>query len=319
MNIGLIGLGTVGTGVVKIIAKSAGLIKERSGVSLTLKTICETDLSRKRDVDLTAFRTTPDADDVLGDPEIDVVVELIGGYEPARAFVLGALKKGKHVVTANKALLARHGGEIHKAAAENGVQILYEAAVGACIPILRALKDSLVTENISSISGILNGTTNYILTKMTRENQSYEEALKKAQELGFAEADPTFDVEGKDAAHKLAIMASIATGSFVSDEEISTEGITGVTKDDIKKARESGKVIKLVASYKKTPGGRELSVRPTLLDEDHPLAGVQNELNAVFVVGDNVGEMMLYGKGAGQLPTASAVVADVVTIGRNRV
>lgn len=317
VRVGLIGLGTIGTGVVKVIQKGSQLIKQRSGVELIIKTIGDKDIVTKRDVDLDGVKLTIDVADIIDDDEIDVVVELIGGYEPARTFILAALRAGKHVVTANKAVMSRHGEEILTVAEENNVRVLFEASVGGCIPILRILKGSLVSENILSISGIINGTTNYILTKMTYENQSYDEALKGAQELGFAEADPRLDVDGVDSSQKLAILASVATGSFFTAEDVETEGITGVTPESIRSADKGGKVIKLLARFENKDGKVSLSVKPTLLEKNHPLATVNDERNAVLVVGDNIGEMMLYGKGAGQLPTASAVVADIIELFRD--
>jgi homoserine dehydrogenase len=314
VNIGLIGIGTIGSGVVGILKKNSKVIEKRSGVKLNLKKVCDLNIKAAKKLGIPSSKLTTKVDDILNDKEIDVVIELIGGYEPARTFILKAMNKGKHVVTANKAVIAKHGPELFKAAEKNKVNFCFEAAVGGCIPILKALKESYVADNIHSIYGIVNGTTNYILTRMN-EGMSYEEALKKAQQLGFAEANPAFDVEGKDAAQKLVILSSLAFNSKIKDN-IFTWGITKVSKNDLLYAKELGYAIKLLAIAKKDDGKIELRVHPTMIPIDHELASVSNELNAVYVVGENIGQAMLYGKGAGRLPTATVVLGDVVDIGK---
>ena len=314
VNIGLIGIGTIGSGVVKILKKNSGLIEKRSGVKLNLKKVCDKDHSSAKKLGMNKKILTKNINDILNDKDIDIVIELIGGYEPARTFILKAMKKGKHVVTANKAVIAKHGQELFKAAEKNKVNFCFEAAVGGCIPIIKALKESYVSDNIKSIYGIVNGTTNYILTRMN-EGMSYAEALKQAQKLGFAEANPAFDVEGKDAAQKLVILSSLAFNSRIN-EDMFTNGITKVSKNDLKYARELGYTIKLLAIAKKDDGRIELRVHPTMIPIRHELASVKNELNAVYIVGENIGKAMLYGKGAGQLPTATVVVGDAVDIGK---
>ncbi|MBW2979790.1 homoserine dehydrogenase [Candidatus Woesearchaeota archaeon] len=314
VNIGLIGIGTIGSGVVKILKKNSKTIEKRSGVKLNLKKVCDLNHKAAKKLGIPSSKLTKKVDDVVNDPEIDIVIELIGGYEPARTFILKAMKKGKHVVTANKAVIAKHGPELFKAAEKNKVNFCFEAAVGGCIPILKALKESYVADNINSIYGIVNGTTNYILTRMN-EGMSYEEALKKAQQLGFAEANPAFDVEGKDAAQKLVILSSLSFNSRINDD-IFTDGITKVSKNDLKYAQELGYTIKLLAIAKKDDGKIELRVHPTMIPIKHELASVSNELNAVYIAGESIGKAMLYGKGAGQLPTATVVLGDAVDIGK---
>ncbi|MBW2984252.1 homoserine dehydrogenase [Candidatus Woesearchaeota archaeon] len=314
VNIGLIGIGTIGSGVVRILKKNGKLIEKRSGVKLNLAKVCDKDHSNVKKLGLNKKILTRNINDVLNDKSIDIVIELIGGYEPARTFILKAMNKGKHVVTANKAVIARYGQELFKAAEKNNVNLLFEASVGGCIPILRALQQSYIAENINSIYGILNGTTNYILTRMN-EGMSYAEALKKAQKLGFAEANPAFDVEGKDAAQKLVILSSLAFNSRIKDD-IFTWGITKISKSDLTFARELGYTIKLLGIAKKDNGKIELRVHPTMIPVRHELASVKNELNAVYIVGENIGKAMLYGKGAGQLPTATVVLGDVVDIAK---
>ncbi len=314
VNIGLIGLGTIGSGVVSILKKNSSLIEKRSGIRINLKKACDRDEKAFSKLKLDKKVYTKNADDVLNDPDISIVIELIGGYEPARTFILKALKNGKSVVTANKAVIAKYGPELFNAAKENNANIMFEAAVGGCIPIIRSLQRSYVSENFKSIYGILNGTTNYILTKLN-EGLSYKEALEQAQKLGFAEADPSFDVEGKDTAQKLIILSSLAFNSKIKDE-IYTEGITKLEKTDIKYASELGYVVKLLAMAKIVDNKLELKVHPTMIPKSHGLASVNNELNAVYVVGDNISEVMLYGRGAGQLPTATVILGDVVSIAR---
>jgi homoserine dehydrogenase len=319
VRIGLLGLGTVGAGVVKLLDTRRALLEERAGCRLTLAGIADLDLTTRRDgVDLDALRPvlTTDAQRLLADPSIQVIVELIGGLEPARSFILRALGAGKHVVTANKALLAHHGIELYEEARRRGVSLAFEAAVAGGIPLIRAVKEGLVANRILSLFGIVNGTCNYILTKMTDEGLDFGMVLKEAQAHGYAEADPTFDIEGNDTAHKLQILIALAFRTFVDLKHIHTEGITRVTAQDIGYARELGYRIKLLAIAKATGGGVEARVHPTMIAADSPLAAVSGVFNAVFITGDAVGDLMFYGRGAGQLPTASAVWSDAVEIAR---
>jgi homoserine dehydrogenase len=317
INIGLVGFGTVGTGLVKILQENGKLLEKRLGIPLVLKRIADLDISRDRGVKLNPALFTTKVSDVVNDPEISILVELIGGLEPARTFVLQAIERGKHIVTANKALLAVHGGEIFKAADDAGVDIGFEGSVGGGIPIIRSLKEGLVANKIQVIFGILNGTSNYILTEMTQKGLSFSEVLKKAQELGYAEADPTFDVEGIDTAHKLCILLSLAHGIQVKLEDVYTEGITGITPMDIAYAKELGYTIKLLAIAKTDGGPIEARVHPTLVPTDHLLSTVAGPFNAIFVKGDAVGSTLFYGAGAGMMPTGSAVVSDLVDLCRN--
>ncbi|MGQ9694135.1 MAG: homoserine dehydrogenase [Thermodesulfobacteriota bacterium] len=315
--LGLIGFGTVGTGVVRILQEKAKLLEERLGFSLILKRIADLDITRDRGIKVSPAILTTNVAEVIEDPEIAIVVELIGGLEPARTFILQAMAKGKHVVTANKALLAVHGLEIFKAADEYGVDLAFEGSVGGGIPIIRALKEGLVANKIQVIFGILNGTSNYILSEMTARNLKFEEVLKKAQELGYAEADPTLDIQGIDTAHKLSILISLAYGVQVRLEDIYTEGITSIAPMDVEYAKELGYHIKLLAIAKSDGDPIEARVHPTLLPADHLLSTVSGPFNAIFVKGDAVGSTLFYGPGAGMMPTASAVVSDLVDLSRN--
>ena len=317
VNIGIIGLGTVGTGVARILLEQKELLKTRTSLDLNLKTIVELDWSKDRDLDLSQVKCITDADTLLEDPEINIVVETIGGYEPAFSFISKALRNRKHVVTANKALIATKGMELYKIARENDVDLLFEASVGGGIPIIKGLREGLVANRFKSIYGILNGTTNYILTKMHQNSLEFADALKGAQEKGFAEADPTLDISGGDAAHKLAILSTIASNSFIPFDKIYVEGITGITKLDINFAQSFGMTIKLLAIYKRSEDGVDLRVHPTLINDSHLLAAVSNELNAIFVKGDFVGNTMFYGPGAGERPTASAIVSDIVDLSKD--
>jgi homoserine dehydrogenase len=317
VNIGIIGLGTVGTGVARILLEQKELLKTRSSLNFNLKTIAELDWSNDRDLDLSQVYCTTNANELLDDPDINIVVETIGGYEPAFSFISKALNNRKHVVTANKALIATKGMELYKIAQENDVDLLFEASVGGGIPIIKGLREGLVANRFESIYGILNGTTNYILTKMHQESLDFSDALKSAQEKGFAEANPTLDINGGDAAHKLTILGSIASNSFIPFEKIYVEGITRITKLDISFAQSFGMTIKLLAIYRRYNDGVDLRVHPTLISNSHLLAAVSNELNAIFVKGDFVGNTMFYGPGAGERPTASAIVSDIVDLSRD--
>jgi len=317
IHIGLLGFGTVGSGMVKILLENREVIESRLGASLALKRIAVHDLERDRGVAVDASLLTTDAETVIDDPEVDIVVELIGGYEPAKSFILRAIENGKHVVTANKALLAVHGHEIFSAASQRGVEVGFEASVGGGIPLIRSIKEGLVANHIQSLFGILNGTANYILTKMTDQRIPFSEVLKEAQALGYAEADPTFDIEGIDTAHKLTILLAIAYGVPIDFKAVYTEGISKVTPLDIKFIKEFGYRIKLLAISKDDGGAVEARVHPTLIPDDSMLANVNEAYNALYMKGDAVGNVMLYGAGAGMMPTGSAVVSDLVDVARN--
>ena len=317
IGVGLIGLGTVGTGVAKILLNNATVISRRMGVPVELVRIADQDIVRDRGLALPANLLTTDAKQILTDPTIDVVVELIGGYDAAKRFILEAIAAGKHVVTANKALLALHGEEIFDAAACKGVDVGFEASVGGGIPVIRALAEGLAANTIESIYGIINGTSNYILSRMTHDGDSFDAVLKDAQRAGYAEADPTFDIAGIDSAHKLAILVNLAYGTPVNIKEIYTEGITHITPTDIAYAKEFGYTIKLLGIAKLVDGEIEARVHPTMLPSSSPIAQVEGVYNAIQLVGDAVGDVVLYGRGAGSLPTGSAVVSDVMAIGRN--
>ena len=318
VRLGLLGLGTVGAGVVKLLAAQRSTLEERAGCGLELAGIADLDTTTPRDGldvhDLKRRGIFKSADEILRDPETAIVIELIGGLEPARSFILKALAAGKHVVTANKALLAHHGAELYEQARRHGVTLAFEAAVAGGIPLIRSVKEGLVANRILSVFGIVNGTCNYILTKMTDEGLDFGMVLKEAQAQGYAEADPTFDIEGNDSAHKLQILVTLAFRTFVDLKAIHTEGITKVTAQDIEYARELGYRIKLLAIAKATAGGVEARVHPTMIPASSPLAAVSGVFNAVFINGDAVGDLMFYGRGAGQLPTASAVWSDILEI-----
>ncbi len=317
ITVGIIGFGTVGTGTARILLDNADVIRRRLGAPVILKTISDLDVKRDRGIKLDGVKLTANAQDVFTDPEIDIVVELIGGYKPAKDFMLQAIKNGKHVVTANKALLAVHGEEIYIAAEKAGVTLGFEASVAGGIPILAAIRSGLAANNIRSIYGIVNGTCNYILTLMTNEGRKFDEVLKEAQSMGYAEADPTFDIEGIDSAHKLAVLTMLAYGTPVRFEDIYTEGISKITPLDIDFAKELGYKIKLLAITKMVNGEVEARVHPTMLPERYPIATVDGVFNALSVMGDAVGSTMFYGRGAGDLPTGSAVISDIIEIGRD--
>jgi homoserine dehydrogenase len=316
VNIGILGLGTVGTGVARILLEQQDILKNRSAFTFHLKTISELNWDKKRDLDLSSVACTSNVNDILEDPEIDVVVETIGGIEPAFTFVSKALSRGKHVVTANKALVATRGRELFRIAHQNGVRLMFEASVGGGIPIIKGLREGLVANRILRIYGILNGTSNFILTRMHQEEMEFEAALKEAQESGFAEADPALDICGGDAAHKLTILSSLATSGFVNFSDLLVEGITKITKLDIQFAKNFGYTIKLLAIFRDMDDGIDVRVHPTLVPNSHLLAAVSRELNAIFVKGDFVGDTMFYGPGAGERPTASAIVSDIVGLAR---
>jgi homoserine dehydrogenase len=317
IGVGIIGFGTVGVGAARVLLDNAALIRRRVGVPIELVRIADLDITRDRGVILPPGLLTTDAKQVLHDPAVDVVIELIGGYDVAKRVILEAIAAGKQVVTANKALLALHGEEIFEAASRQGVDVGFEASVGGGIPVVRALMEGLAGNTIESIYGIINGTSNYILSRMTREGESFEAVLKDAQRAGYAEADPTFDVAGIDSAHKLAILASLAYGTPVNFKEIYTEGITHITPTDIAYAKEFGFTIKLLGIAKLADGEVEARVHPTMVPSSSPIAQVDGVYNAIQLVGDAVGDVVLYGRGAGSMPTGSAVVSDVIAIGRN--
>jgi len=312
VRIGVIGFGTVGSGVVKGLRLNRRAIRERTGLDITVKTIADLDLERDRGVDTAGITLTRDYRDIAGDEEVSIVVQVVGGTETAFDIMKELLERGKNVVTANKALLAERGPELFETARRNGVTIAFEASTAGGIPILSTLRTGLAGNTIQSVYGIVNGTSNYILSSMTHRDLAYEEALREAQENGYAEEDPTLDVEGIDAAHKLILLAALGFRRIVSMEDIHIEGITAVKSKDIAFARELGYTVKSLAVAARRENGLELRVHPTLLPRDHPLSAVSDAYNAVCVRGNLVGETMFYGKGAGSEPTASAVIADVI-------
>ena len=316
IKIGLLGLGTVGTGVYKLINRRADIMEKTIGAELEIKKILVHNIDKKRE-GIDPSLLTDDWHEIIGDDEIQIVVEVMGGMEPARTIILEALRAGKNVVSANKDLIAEEGRVLLDTAQEHGKDFLFEAAVAGGIPIIRPLKQCLAANEISDVLGIVNGTTNYILTKMFEEGMDFADALKQAQELGYAEADPTADVEGLDAGRKAAIMASIAFHSRVVFSDVYTEGITKITAADIEYAREFDSVIKLLGVARSTETGIEVGVYPMMIGKDHPLASVRDSFNAVFIHGDAVDDAMFYGRGAGEMPTASAVVGDVIDAARD--
>ena len=307
----LLGAGVVGSGVYELAQILAEDIEYKTGAALEIKKVLVRNLNKKRE-GIAEEILTDNWKDIVEDPEIDIVIELMGGIEPARTYILEAIAAGKQVVTANKDLLAEDGRELLEASDAAGTDLLFEASVGGAIPIIRPLKQSMAGDNITEIMGIVNGTTNYILTKMSEKGMSYEDALRQATELGYAESDPTADVEGYDAGRKIAIMASLAFHSRVTFSQVYTEGITKITAEDIRYAKEFGYVIKLLGVARHGEDGIEVKVHPMLINENHPLATVRDSFNAVFVHGNMLGDAMFYGSGAGKLPTASAVVGDIV-------
>ncbi|RIL05097.1 MAG: homoserine dehydrogenase [Proteobacteria bacterium] len=321
MGVGVIGFGTIGTGVVKLLASNADVIASRLGFPLRLARVADLDTARDRGVDLRGAPFDSDANALIDDPAVHLVVELIGGYDASRRLILRALGRGKPVVTANKALLAVHGKEVFEAARRGGADVAFEASVGGGIPILRALREGLAANRIESLHGIINGTTNYVLTQMEQGGEPFEVVLKRAQELGYAELDPSFDVDGVDAAHKITLLASMAFGAEVPFKEVPVEGIRDVTPLDIEMAAEFGYRIKLLGITKRRvdDAGRErieVRVHPTMIPADSLLAKVDGAMNAIAVHGDAVGPTLFYGAGAGEMPTASAVVADLIELAR---
>ncbi len=317
INIGIIGFGTVGTGTARILLENRDLLKQRTGIDINLRKIADLDIKRDRGIRLPKGILTTRAEELFDDRNIHIIVELIGGTTVARDMILRAIRAGKHVVTANKALLATHGIEIFRAAEKAGVEVGFEAAVAGGIPIIKVLREGLVANRIRAVYGIINGTTNYILSKMSDEKALFSDVLKEAQRLGYAEADPTYDIEGIDSAHKLAILASIAFGRQFTIKDVYREGISWISPLDIEFARELGCKIKLLGITKETNRQVELRVHPTMVPQDLMISKVDGVFNAVYVEGDAVGSTLYYGRGAGDLPTGSAVVSDIVDIARD--
>ncbi|HDR4571554.1 homoserine dehydrogenase [Bacillus cytotoxicus] len=314
VHVGVLGLGTVGSGVVQILQEHGKKIGLETGSEVKVKTVVVRDLEKERDVSIKGIIVTREAEELLHDADIDIVVEVMGGIQEAKEHIIKALQYKKHVVTANKDLMAVHGAELLQLANENHCELLYEASVAGGIPILRGLADGLASDHIEKMMGILNGTTNYILTKMSQNGWSYEEALQEAKRLGFAESDPTADVDGLDAARKVAILANLGFSMNVSLDEVYVRGIRNIEKEDLEIAEKLGFTMKLIGKAEREGSAIHLSVAPTLLPSKHPLSSVNNEFNAVYVHGQAVGEVMFYGPGAGKLPTGSAVVSDIVAI-----
>jgi len=314
INVGIIGFGTVGTGTARILLENRDILRERTGIDIVLKRIADLDVRKDRGIRLPKGTLTADAGALIGDPDIHVIVELIGGTTIAKDLVIKAIRAGKHVVTANKALLATHGAEIFREASKAGVEVGFEAAVAGGIPIIKVIREGLVANRIRAVYGIINGTTNYILTRMTEEKVEFSDVLKEAQRLGYAEADPTYDIEGIDSAHKLAILASLSYGTRFSIKDVYCEGISWISPMDIEFGRELGYKLKLLAITKEIDGRVELRVHPTLIPEEHLISKVDGVYNAVYVEGDAVGSTLYYGRGAGDMPTGSAVVSDIADI-----
>lgn len=317
VNIGLLGCGTVGTGVVRIIEEHQKELQHQVGCPIHVKKIVVKDIDKQRDAVIDRALLTDQPEDVVENPEIDLIIEVMGGVEETKQHVIAALQNKKHVVTANKDLMALHGNELLAVATENNCDLFYEASVGGGIPLIRSLVDGLASDRITKMMGIINGTTNYILTKMSQEKASYEDVLKEAQELGFAEADPTADVEGLDSARKMVILSTLGFSMNIHLDDVVVEGISSVSLEDIEYAKQLGYTVKLIGIAQRDNGRVEVSVQPTLLPDAHPLAAVHNEFNAVYVYGEAVGETMFYGPGAGELPTATAIVSDVVEVVNN--
>lgn len=312
VGVAILGLGTVGGGTYQILTSKKQYFAKYHNLDVSVESVLEINEARLKQLGVDPAIVTKNIAEVVSNPNVDIVVELIGGIEPAKSFIITALKHGKTVVTANKELIAKYWHEIEETAKANHTGFYFEASCVGGVPIIRTLTESMQANEIASIKGIINGTTNYILTKMADEGRDFEEVLKAAQKKGYAEADPTADVEGFDAAYKLSILSSLAFNVKVPLDKVYREGITKVTKEDIFLGKELGYTLKLLAIGKKTPAGIEVRVHPAFIKNDHPLASVKGSFNAVFLVGDNVGEIMLYGKGAGALPTGSAVVSDVI-------
>lgn len=317
ISIGLLGFGTVGSGVVRIVENHQQELKHQVGSSVVVDKILVKDAKKPRAIEIDERVLTEDPEDIISNPNIDVVVEVMGGIEEARDYIIRSLENKKHVVTANKDLMAMYGAELLTVASRNGCDLFYEASVAGGIPIIRSLVEGLSSDRITKMMGIVNGTTNYILTKMSNEGSSYNDVLKEAQELGYAESDPTADVEGLDAARKMAILGTLGFSMNIGLDDVSAQGISAVTEEDLDYAKQLGYRMKLVGVAKRDEGKVEVSVQPTLLPKNHPLASVNDVFNAVYVYGEAVGETMFYGPGAGSLPTATAVVSDLITVMKN--
>ncbi|MGD8989823.1 MAG: homoserine dehydrogenase [Desulfobacterales bacterium] len=317
IQVGLLGCGTVGTGVARLLFESSTVISNRLGAMLNLKRVADIDIEKDRGIRFPPGVLTTDAHMVVDDPDIDIIVEMIGGEGIARELILKAIENGKQVITANKALLASQGNVLFQAAAENGVDLAFEAAVGGCMPIIKSMRESLVANRINSMTGILNGTCNYILTKITDERMPFEEALSEAQQKGYAEADPSLDVDGVDTAHKIAILTALAYGMNINFPDVYIEGISKITPLDVAFAAHFGYRIKLLAISKNKGNQVEARVHPTMIPFDNLLSSVNGTVNAIMVSGDAVGDIMLYGRGAGMMPTASSVISDAVDLARN--
>ncbi|OIJ18827.1 homoserine dehydrogenase [Anaerobacillus alkalidiazotrophicus] len=317
ISIGLLGFGTVGSGVVRIVENHQQELKHQVGSSVVVDKILVKDAKKPRAIEIDERVLTEDPEDIISNPNIDVVVEVMGGIEEARDYIIRSLENKKHVVTANKDLMAMYGAELLTVASKNGCDLFYEASVAGGIPIIRSLVEGLSSDRITKMMGIVNGTTNYILTKMSNEGSSYNDVLKEAQELGYAESDPTADVEGLDAARKMAILGTLGFSMNIGLDDVSAQGISAVTEEDLDYAKQLGYRMKLVGVAKRDEGKVEVSVQPTLLPKNHPLASVNDVFNAVYVYGEAVGETMFYGPGAGSLPTATAVVSDLITVMKN--
>jgi homoserine dehydrogenase len=316
VNIGLIGLGTIGSGVAKLLIERRDLLLKRTGIDFNLSLVCDKDLSLKKGIDIPKSMLTKDANKVINDPDIHIVVELIGGIHPAKEIVMKALSMGKHVVTANKLLLASEGEDIFKKAKDSNREIYFEASVAGGIPIIKAIREGMVANRFSSVFGILNGTSNYILSSMSSEGSSFKAALKEAQEKGYAEKDPSLDIKGFDSSHKLAILSLLAFGKRVDINDIYVEGIEDISSFDIQYAKELGYVIKLLGIAKRYNDELEVRVHPTFLPSEHLLSSVSGVYNSIFIEADLVGKQLFYGQGAGKLPTGSAVISDIIDIGQ---
>jgi len=314
INLGIIGFGNVGSGVVRILRDKKKFLKEKIGLEINIKKICDKDILSKRNISVSKQLLTRDAKEIIGDPHIDIVVELIGGIHPAKEIIVEALKKGKNIVTANKALLAQEGQELFAQAADRGKSIYFEASVGAGIPIIKSLREGLVANRFNSLFGILNGTSNFILSQMSNNGSTFQEALKEAKGKGFAEKDPTLDIDGIDSAHKLVLLAYLCYGKFVELDDVFIEGISRISLADVEYAKELGFKVKLLAIVKKEGEELEVRIHPTLIPKAHLLSSVDGVFNALYVSSDLAGNLLFYGPGAGQMSAASSVVADVVDL-----
>mgnify|MGYP001274275022 CR=1 FL=1 len=317
VKVGLLGMGTVGTGVLRIVEGHQDDLQKQVGSPIQIEKVLVRDMNKTRRYRIQPEKLTVNAEDIIHNPEIDIVVEVMGGIEPARTYMLAALERGKHIVTANKDLMALHGSEILNKAAEKNCDVFYEASVAGGIPIIRTLIDGFSSDRITKIMGIVNGTTNFILTKMSQEGASYEDVLKEAQQLGYAEADPTSDVEGLDAARKMVILSRLGFHANVELSDVEVKGITQISKEDILYAKRLGYEVKLLGIAERHDDRIGISVQPTMVKTSHPLSSVNGVYNAVYVYGEAVGETMFYGPGAGEMPTATSVVADLVAVVKN--